>query len=65
MPETNITVKVDKKLKELFSELARSEGVDISQAVRELMTEALARGYIVKERKEAMKKVMEGGKAWQ
>lgn len=55
-----LTVKVDKKLKELFFELARSEGVDVSQAIRELMTEAVARGYIVKERKEA-RKVIEGG----
>ena len=56
----SLTVKVDKRLKELFSELVRSEGVDVSQAIRELMAEAIARGYIMKERKEA-RKVIEGG----
>ncbi len=54
---THITVKLDKKLKELFSELSEQEGIDISQATRELITEALARGYIVKERKERIQKV--------
>ena len=54
-----VSIKVDKKMKELFSKLAREEGVDISQAIRELMAEALARGYIIKERREAMKKALE------
>ena len=54
---THITVKVDKRLKELFSELCDQEGIDISQATRELITEALARGYIVKERKERVQKI--------
>ena len=64
MSET-ISVRVDKKLKDLFLELVRSEGVDVSQAVRDLISEAVARGYIIKERKELRKKVMEGGRAWQ
>jgi len=57
---THIGVKLDKKLKELFLELCEREGVDISQGVRELITEALARGYIVKERKERLQKIREG-----
>jgi antitoxin component of RelBE/YafQ-DinJ toxin-antitoxin module len=59
MPEiTHITVKLDKKLKELFSQLCEQEGIDISQGIRELITEALARGYIIKERKERLQKIM-------
>ena len=60
---THIGVKLDKKLKELFLELCEQEGVDISQGVRELITEALARGYIVRERKERLQKIKEGGSA--
>ncbi len=57
MPETHITVKLDKKLKELFLQLCEEEGVDISQGTRELLAEAIARGYIVKERKERLQKI--------
>ncbi|ARM76369.1 hypothetical protein B6F84_10280 [Acidianus manzaensis] len=57
MSETHITVKLDKKLKDLFSTLCKSEGVDLSQGTRELIMEAISRGYIVKERKERMQKV--------
>jgi antitoxin component of RelBE/YafQ-DinJ toxin-antitoxin module len=60
MPETHITVKMDKKLKELFLQICEAEGVDISQGVRELLTEAIARGYIVKERRERIQKIKEG-----
>ncbi len=60
MPETHITVKLDKKLKELFSRLCEEEGVDISQGTRELLAEAIARGYIVKERKERLQKISGG-----
>jgi antitoxin component of RelBE/YafQ-DinJ toxin-antitoxin module len=60
---THIGVKLDKKLKELFLELCQQEGVDISQGVRELIAEALARGYIVRERKERLQKIKEGGSA--
>ena len=56
MSETvTITIRIDKKLKELFTKLAREEGVDVSQGLRELITEAVARGYILKSRKEARK----------
>jgi hypothetical protein len=58
---TNMTVKMDKKMKELFLRLCEEEGVDISQGTRELIIEALARGYIVKERKERLQKISGGG----
>jgi antitoxin component of RelBE/YafQ-DinJ toxin-antitoxin module len=61
MSQTHITVKLDKRLKELFLKLCEEEGVDISQATRELITEALARGYIIKERKERLQKISSGG----
>jgi antitoxin component of RelBE/YafQ-DinJ toxin-antitoxin module len=57
---SHITVKLDKKLKELFLQICEAEGVDISQGVRELLTEAIARGYIVKERKDRLQKIKEG-----
>jgi len=59
----HLTVKVDRKLKELFSKLCKEEGIEVSQAVRELLTEAIARGYIVKERKERMQKISQGEKS--
>jgi len=59
---TWLSVKVDRKFKELFSLLCKEEGIDVSQAVRELLAEALARGYISKERKERMK-VLKGADA--
>ena len=54
-----ITVKVDEKVYKLFSKLVSEEGIDINQAIMELMLEAIARDYIIKERREAMKKVLE------
>jgi|OSPMetMinimDraft_2_1075162.scaffolds.fasta_scaffold06984_2 antitoxin component of RelBE/YafQ-DinJ toxin-antitoxin module len=54
---THITVKMDKKMKELFLELCKREGVDISQAVRELIAEAIDRDYIIKQRKERLQKI--------
>jgi len=60
---TYLSVKVEKKMKELFFLLCREEGIEISQGVRELLAEALARGYISKERKERMKKIVTGGEA--
>jgi antitoxin component of RelBE/YafQ-DinJ toxin-antitoxin module len=60
MSQTHITVKLDAKLKELFSRLCEEEGIDISQGTRELITEALARGYIVRERKERLQKIKGG-----
>jgi antitoxin component of RelBE/YafQ-DinJ toxin-antitoxin module len=60
MSQTHITVKLDTKLKELFSRLCEEEGIDISQGTRELITEALARGYIVKERKDRLQKIKGG-----
>ncbi len=52
-----VSVKVDKKMKELFSRLCEEEGIDISQGTRELIAEALARGYISKERRERLQKI--------
>jgi len=63
MSQTHITVKLDTKLKELFSRLCEEEGIDISQGTRELITEALARGYIAKERKDRLQKIKEGANA--
>jgi antitoxin component of RelBE/YafQ-DinJ toxin-antitoxin module len=60
---THITVKLDKKLKELFLRLCEQEGVDVSQGTRELLAEAIARGYIVKERKDRLQKIKEGANA--
>ncbi len=60
---THLTVKLDKKLKDLFSRLCEEEGIDISQGTRELITEALARGYIVRERKEMLQKIKGGANA--
>jgi len=57
---THITVKLDKKMKEFFSRLCEEEGVDVSQGIRELLAEAIARGYIVKERKERLQKIAGG-----
>jgi len=57
---THLTVKLDRKMKDLFSHLCEAEGIDVSQGVRELLAEALARGYIVKERKERLQKIAGG-----
>ena len=57
---THITVKLDKKMKDLFSRLCEEEGVDVSQGIRELLAEAIARGYIVKERKDRLQKIAGG-----
>ena len=54
---TNINVKLSKRMKELFLQLCKEEDVDISHAIRELIAEALARRYIVKERKERLQKI--------
>jgi len=57
---THLTVKMEKRLKDLFSKLCEAEGIDISQGTRELLAEALARGYVVKERKERLQKIAGG-----
>ena len=44
-------------MKDLFLRLCEEEGIDVSQGTRELLAEALARGYIVKERKERLQKI--------
>ena len=54
----NLTIKIDRKRKELFSKLAQEEGITTTQALKELMDEAIARGYIIKERKERMRKLV-------
>ncbi len=58
-----LTVKMDKKMKELFLDLCTQEGIDISQGVRELLAEAIARGFIVKERKDRLQKITGGDNA--
>jgi len=60
---TQLNVKVEKRIKELFLRLCEEEGVDVSQGTRELLAEALARGYIVKERKERLQKISGGASA--
>jgi len=60
---THITVKLDKKMKDLFLRLCEEEGVDVSQGTRELLAEAIARGYIVKERKDRLQKIAGGANA--
>jgi hypothetical protein len=53
-----LTIKIDRKRKELFSKLAQEEEIGLTQAIKELMDEAIARGYINKERKERLQKLM-------
>jgi len=53
----HLTVKLDRKMKESFFNLCQEEGIDVSQGTRELIIEALSRGYIIKERKERLQKV--------
>jgi hypothetical protein len=48
----HLCVKVSEEERSLFSKLAEEEGVSMSQALRELMAEAVTRGYVNKERKE-------------
>jgi len=52
-----ITINIDEKLKEVFSRLCEEEGIDMTQGIRELMIEAINRGYINKQRKEGVEKV--------
>jgi len=52
-----ITINIDEKLKEVFSRLCEEEGVDMTQGIRELMIEAINRGYINKQRKQGVEKV--------
>jgi len=58
---THVTIKLDKKIKELFSKLCEEEGIVLSQGMRELIAEAIARGYIVKERKAIFSSLSRGG----
>ena len=53
---TYISVKMEKGLKDSFLRLCKEEGIDISQATRELLIEAMARGFINKDRKERIQK---------
>jgi len=63
MSTTHVHVKLDREKKELFLKLCEEEGIDISQCVRDLIYEAIARGYIIKERKERLQKIARGGSA--
>jgi len=49
--------RIPKDLKDRFIKLCEEEGIEPSQALRELIAEALARGYINKERKEIFQKI--------
>jgi len=60
---THVCAKIDKKTKDLFLKLCESEGIDISQGLRDLIYEALERDYIIAQRKKRMEKVKEGGSA--
>ncbi len=53
----NLTIKIDRKRKELFLKLAQEEEIGLTQALKELMDEAIARGYINKERKDRLQKL--------
>ena len=57
---THVHVKLDREKKELFLKLCEDEGIDVSQCVRDLIYEAIARGYIIKERKERLQKIRGG-----
>jgi hypothetical protein len=48
----HLCIKVSEEERSLFFKLAEEEGVSMSQALRELMAEAVSRGYVSKERKE-------------
>jgi antitoxin component of RelBE/YafQ-DinJ toxin-antitoxin module len=64
MPATaHVHAKLDPEKKELFLKLCEEEGIDISQCVRDLIYEAIARGYIIKERKERLQRIERGGDA--
>jgi hypothetical protein len=60
---THICAKVNKETKELFLKLCEEEGIDLSQGLRDLILEALARGYIIEERKKRLQKISGGGNA--
>ncbi len=60
---THVCAKIDKKTKELFLRLCESEGIDISQGLRDLILEALSRDYIIEERKKRLQKISGGGNA--
>jgi antitoxin component of RelBE/YafQ-DinJ toxin-antitoxin module len=60
MPESELSsigIRIPKDLKDRFFKICEDEGIDPSQALRELIAEALARGYINKERKEIFQKI--------
>ena len=61
---TPVNIKVQKEIKELFLKLCEEEGIDVSQGIRELLAEALARGYIVRERKERLEKIKGVREQW-
>jgi len=52
-----ITINIDEKLKEVFTRLCDEEGIDMAQGIRELMIEAINRGYVNKQRKQGVEKV--------
>ncbi len=60
---THVCAKIDKKTKDLFLKLCESEGIDISQGLRDLILEALSRDYIIEERKKRLQKISGGGNA--
>ncbi len=60
MPESELSsigIRIPKDLKDRFLKLCEEEGIDPSQGLRELVAEAISRGYINKERKEIFQKI--------
>lgn len=53
--KVQIGIKLDPEIKERFLMLAKEEKLNMTSAVEHLIVEALSRGYIIKERHEALK----------
>lgn len=56
MTKLQIGVKLDPEIKEKFEKLAKEERLNMSEAIRHLILEAIARGYIDKERHMAIER---------
>jgi hypothetical protein len=58
MPEpVHVCAKMDKTLRDLFWRLCEAEGIDLSQGIRELLQEAVDRGYVNRERRERVERL--------
>lgn len=56
-----IGVKLDPEIKERFIFLVKQEKLNLTDAIESLIVEALSRGYIIKERHEALTKEVNNG----